>query len=30
VRKRADEMGVILIQQQGEKIEIISETIKAW
>jgi len=30
VRKRADEMGVVLIQQQGEKIEVISETIKAW
>jgi len=30
VRKRADEMGVVLIQQQGEKIEVISEKVRAW
>ena len=30
VRERADEMGVVLIQQQGEKIEVISEKVRAW
>ncbi|MCL2436004.1 MAG: hypothetical protein FWD09_07720 [Lentimicrobiaceae bacterium] len=30
VRKRADEMGVVLIQQQGEKIEVISDNVRTW
>ena len=30
VRKRADEMGIVLIQQQGKKIEVISEKVRAW
>ena len=30
MRARADREGVILIQQRGEKIEIVSENIKAW
>ena len=30
VRKRADEEGVILIEQRGDKIEVISENVKAW
>jgi len=30
VRKRADEMGIVLIQQQGEKIEVVNETVRTW
>ena len=30
VRKRADEEGVVLIQQRGEVIEVISENVKYW
>ncbi|MCL2167619.1 MAG: hypothetical protein FWH59_00660 [Lentimicrobiaceae bacterium] len=30
VRKRADEEGVVLIEQRGDKIEVISENIKTW
>jgi len=30
VRKRADEAGIVLIQQQGEKIEVISEKVRTW
>ena len=30
VRKRADEEGVVLIEQRGEKIEVISKNVKAW
>ena len=30
VRKRAEKEGIVLIQQQGEKIEVISKNIKVW
>ena len=30
VRKRADEEGIVLIEQRGDKIEVISEKVKAW
>jgi len=30
VRKRADEEGVVLIEQRGDKIEVISEKVRAW
>jgi hypothetical protein len=30
VREKADKEGIVLIQQRGEKIEIVSENIKAW
>jgi len=30
VRKRADEAGIVLIQQQGEKIEVISNNVRTW
>jgi len=30
VRQRANEEGVVLIEQRGDKIEVISEKIKAW
>ncbi|MCL2168369.1 MAG: hypothetical protein FWH59_04505 [Lentimicrobiaceae bacterium] len=30
VRKRADEEGVVLIEQRGDKIEVISKNVKAW
>ena len=30
VRKRADEKGIVLIEQRGDKIEVISEKVKAW
>ncbi|MCL2168029.1 MAG: hypothetical protein FWH59_02755 [Lentimicrobiaceae bacterium] len=30
VRKRADEEGIVLIEQRGDKIEVISENVKAW
>jgi len=30
VRKRADEEGVVLIEQRGDKIEVISKNVKTW
>ena len=30
VRARAEEEGVVLIQQRGEVIEVISENVKTW
>ena len=30
VRKRADEEGIVLIEQRGDKIEVISENVKTW
>ena len=30
VRQRADEEGVVLIEQRGDKIEVISKKVKAW
>jgi len=30
VRERAEKEGIVLIQQQGEKIEVINENIKTW
>jgi len=30
VRKRADEEGIVLIEQRGDKIEVISKNVRAW
>ncbi|MCL1849948.1 MAG: hypothetical protein FWF70_00840 [Bacteroidetes bacterium] len=30
VRERAEKDGIVLIQQRGDRIEVISETVKAW
>jgi len=30
VRQRADKQGIVLIEQRGEKIEVISKNVKAW
>ncbi|MCL2246299.1 MAG: hypothetical protein FWC10_04210 [Lentimicrobiaceae bacterium] len=30
VRTRAAEEGVVLVQQRGDKIEVVSENVKAW
>jgi len=30
VRERAAEEGIVLIQQRGDKIEIVSENIRTW
>ena len=30
IREKADEKGIVLIQQKGDKNEVISKTIKAW